>query len=431
MHSRHPMRTTNESGIAMITVLLVLMLMSALLVGFTTVVMSDQRYRFIDRDRGQAFYAASAGVEKLTADLGNLFLVNVAPTGAQLQALTDPARMPVISGITFVAPQAPGALPASQLTDYHCIGRNPLNNLPTNTKTANQPVGSNGYMIRFCKMIATGNPTISDDNLVIGGTGAYAGMTALQSPYQIDVTAKTATGGEVHLSRTMQAVAIPVFQFGMFSESDLSFFAGAPFGFGGRIHTNGNLFLAEGGGAGNALTLTGRVTAFKDVIRQFLANGTSIDTAPAWTQTVSLATSAAAPAGNRTLLRTEGSLLGGPVGSSPNGAWQTISLGAGPLNYNGFLRNGPTGTGGTFQPGTGAKQLRLPLTATGVTGCFLLGAPSPCTNVEVVSGRWRARTPPGFSTTSGSSPRRASACCCRTPRRTSPIFPGLTTPRRR
>jgi len=43
------MRTSNQSGIAMITVLLVLMLMSALLVGFTTVVMSDQRYRFIDR----------------------------------------------------------------------------------------------------------------------------------------------------------------------------------------------------------------------------------------------------------------------------------------------------------------------------------------------------------------------------------------------
>ena len=59
----------------MITTLLVLMLMSALLVGFTAVVMSDQRYRFIDRDRGQAFYAASGGVEKLTADLGNLFFV--------------------------------------------------------------------------------------------------------------------------------------------------------------------------------------------------------------------------------------------------------------------------------------------------------------------------------------------------------------------
>ena len=82
------MRNPNERGIAMITTLLVLMLMSALLVGFTTIIMSDQRYRFIDRDRGQAFYAASGGIEKLTSDLGNLFLVNVAPTAAQITALT-------------------------------------------------------------------------------------------------------------------------------------------------------------------------------------------------------------------------------------------------------------------------------------------------------------------------------------------------------
>ena len=81
------MRISNERGIAMITTLLVLMLISALLVGFTTIVISDQRFRFIDRDRGQAFYAASGGIEKLTTDLGNLFLSNVAPTGAQVAAL--------------------------------------------------------------------------------------------------------------------------------------------------------------------------------------------------------------------------------------------------------------------------------------------------------------------------------------------------------
>ena len=78
----------NERGIALITTLLVMMLMSALLVGFTAVVMSDQRYRFIDRDRSQAFYAAAAGLEKLTADLGNLFFTNVAPNAAQVHALT-------------------------------------------------------------------------------------------------------------------------------------------------------------------------------------------------------------------------------------------------------------------------------------------------------------------------------------------------------
>ena len=60
--------------------LMVMMLMSALLVGFTTMVMSDQRFRGIDKDRNRAYYAAQSGLEKLTVDLGNLSLTNVAPT---------------------------------------------------------------------------------------------------------------------------------------------------------------------------------------------------------------------------------------------------------------------------------------------------------------------------------------------------------------
>jgi hypothetical protein len=50
----------------------------------------------------------------------------------------------------------------------------------------------------------------------------------------------------VRLERELNTVAIPVFQFGIFSETDLSFFAGPNFNFGGRVHTNGNLFLASG-----------------------------------------------------------------------------------------------------------------------------------------------------------------------------------------
>jgi hypothetical protein len=341
------MRHTNESGIAMITTLLVLMLMSALLVGFTTIVMSDQRYRFIDRDRGQAFYAASAGVEKLTADLGNLFLEFVAPTNAQVTALTAPAKLPVISGITFAASVTPTGLPAGLLTTYHCNGGG--------TKTL-PLVGTNGYTIRFCADAAT-NPVRTDDPLVISGTGTYAGMVALQTPYQIDVTAKTSTGGEVHLVRTLQSVAIPVFQFGMFSDSDLSFYARENFNFGGRVHTNGNLWLAEG--TGNTLTTTGKMTALGEVVRQFLSNGVAIAAVFMNGSTLSMATSAASPAGNRNLLETEGSVTGMPgAGQTVYGNWQTVSLGATPANYNGFLRNGATG----------AKKLSLPLTAPGVGG---------------------------------------------------------------
>jgi Tfp pilus assembly protein PilX len=73
-------RSVRERGIALIAALLVMMLMSALMIGFTTVVMSDQTHRFIDKDRTRALYAAQSGIEKLTADLGNLYLVNLAPT---------------------------------------------------------------------------------------------------------------------------------------------------------------------------------------------------------------------------------------------------------------------------------------------------------------------------------------------------------------
>lgn len=77
------MRTSNERGIALVATLLVMLLMSALMVGFTTVVMSDQKFRGIDRDRTQALYAAHAGLEKMTVDLYNLFSTSVAPSTTQ------------------------------------------------------------------------------------------------------------------------------------------------------------------------------------------------------------------------------------------------------------------------------------------------------------------------------------------------------------
>jgi hypothetical protein len=369
------MRHSTERGIAMITTLLVLMLMSALLVGFTTIVMSDQRYRFIDRDRGQAFYAAAGGIEKLAADLGDRFLISVAPTATQINDLT--ATPPSITDglghpiVTYAADTPPTALPASLLTRYHCRAD------PTTgrTKTARRTTNNDGYSITFCRYDddPAGNPTTSDDATTITGTGSYAGLIGLQTPYQLDVTAKTLTGGEVHLVRTVTAVAIPVFQFMIFSESDQSFFAGPNFGFAGRVHTNGNLWLAQGDGA--TLTMTGRVTALRDVIRQNLSNGISIDNGSGWAGAVNLATSTAAPAGNRNLLRTEGSIEGMP-GSPGYSGWQTLSLGGSPVNYNGFLRSGTVGA----RVGTGAKRLNLPLTTPGILGCV----PSPCTNVEIV-----------------------------------------------
>jgi hypothetical protein len=349
------MRHTNERGIALITALLVMMLISALLVGFTTVVISDQRYRFIDKDRGQAFYAAAGGVEKLTADLGNTFIKNVGITNTMVTALTATANQPSISGVTFTASSSPAVLPAGELSALHCYST------AANYPSAGAPavsrspvtVGSPGYTITFCANTGnSNNPTTLADAKTIQ-QGIYAGLYALKSPYQIDVTAKTSTGGETHLTRLMEAVSIPVFQFGIFSDVDQSFHAGDNFGFGGRVHTNGYLYLSEGDG--KTLTLSDKVTAYRDIIRSVLPNGNSITTTN-HTGTVNMAKAAGS---YRALAASEGSLTGG-VGSSAWSGWTSLSV----STYASWIRDG---AGGAAR-GTGAKQLTLPIVAQGVGG---------------------------------------------------------------
>jgi hypothetical protein len=293
------MRTDNERGIALVSVLLVMMMISALLIGFTTMTVSDQRYRFIDRDRNQSFYASAAGLEKLTADLGNLFFTYVAPTPAQIATLTS--NPPTIENISYTRAD-----------------------------------GTSGYQIASQFL---GSTTIS--------TGPYQGLYALITRYTMDVTARTQTGGDTHLQRQTETVAIPVFQFGIFSDVNLSFSAADDFDFGGRVHTNGDLFLAQGGASGSTLTLADKVTAVGEIVRQRLSNGVSIDSTGS-TRTVRVAR---APGVYRTLARTEGSVTDG-IGSSLNEpTWTPLSIGT----YNGYIRNGRTG----------ARRLDLPLIGLG------------------------------------------------------------------
>lgn len=315
-------RIDSERGIALITTLLVMMLMSALLVGFTTVVMSDQRYRLIDRDRVRSFYAAHSGLEKLNVDLGNLFLANVAPTAAQIAALKD--TPPTIADVTFI------------------------------------DSGDAAYGV---KLESTPAPSPIS-------TGPYQGLVALKKIYRLDATARTADGGETHLMRRVETVTIPVFQFGVFSDVDLSFHAGPNFNFGGRVHSNRDLYLAQGAGA--TLTLPERVTTVRDVIRKTLANGEAITTT-GHTGTVSLAT---APGAFRNLLETEGSVQNG-AGSAANPNWPTVSL----STYNGYIRNTTTG----------ARRLDLPLLTTGGANSDLIkrGLPNEdVTNPDLLQSRY-------------------------------------------
>src|SRR6516164_2213678 len=88
-----------DAGIALLTTLLLLFLMSSLLVGFAVLLASDQQLAGANNDQVRAFYAAEAGMEQMTASLGNLFNQSYSPSIAQINALE--LTPPTLPGIVY------------------------------------------------------------------------------------------------------------------------------------------------------------------------------------------------------------------------------------------------------------------------------------------------------------------------------------------
>ena len=93
---------TNESGMALLTVMLVSMLACALMAGVFAALAADQRSLGFDRDQSQAYAAAHAGLEKLTTQLAQLFEADFSPSATQIS--TASATAPSIYGFNFTGP---------------------------------------------------------------------------------------------------------------------------------------------------------------------------------------------------------------------------------------------------------------------------------------------------------------------------------------
>jgi hypothetical protein len=95
--------------------------------------------------------------------------------------------------------------------------------------------------------------------------------TQSQRHFNLAVIARRLLGDQVRMLRTIEVALIPVFQFGVFSDSDLSFFASPDLDFKGRVHTNGDLYAGVAGSS--TLTFHDKVTTYGNVIRHQLPNG--------------------------------------------------------------------------------------------------------------------------------------------------------------
>jgi hypothetical protein len=280
---------TREKGFALIGVLLFLVLLSAMAVTLTYTVRTEKRIGGSDQEGNLAYYDAEAGMEKMTADLG---------------ALYEKTKSPKASTITDLGKDQP--------------------NLP----------GISSYKYVFnVQANPDGSPTSHVQTI---SAGDFAGLSAQIIPINLDVTATRVSGAQAHMTRDVEVAQVPVFQFGVFSDSDLSYFAGPDFDFGGRVHTNGDLYLAEGNGA--TLSFHDKITAAGEIIRQTLVNG--LTTSGNYTGTVNVPsgpngcpTPTNPNAGSCSPLGlTQGSLVGGK-GSAQTPGWDTFALNT----YNHYL----------------------------------------------------------------------------------------------
>ena len=346
-------------GFTLIAALLLTILLSGVAVGLLYMVSNEARMGGNDLEGNMSYYAAEAGMENLTALVAQTYQTSQNPNAAALQALTNPSNFPTnVTGSNIAN---------VQYTESMCWP------------------GLVGGQVVPCQTAA--DPYGTHD---IVGAGQDAGMPASLIPFTLTVTATrlasagqvasnssaSASGASTTMNRTVQVALLPAFEFGVFCDGDCDYFAGPDFNFGGRVHTNNNLFLAEGG----SLTFTDKIATVGQVVMDRLENGHATSSGYTGSVYVPSAAGACPPAPNKGPATNcnalpAGSWTGGfPPTGSANGGWKTIST----QNFNGFIITGTTG----------AKKLQLPFVQSSTVGAIdIIRKPAPGDTTQLSNAR--------------------------------------------
>lgn len=208
----------SEEGTAMVIALLVMIL----LMGFVALAVSRTNSETLaaanDAAESRTFEAANASLEIMTRNFSKIFDLKLNPDSADF---------------TRIEGQKPPDFP-----DYDFPSQKITQTMTT------QPVVMTGEL--------------------------FQGLNALRDEWKIDTSAVSKKDGvEVLLTRRFFNNRIPIFQFGIFYDDDLEFHPGPRFDFGGRVHSNGNIFLA----ASTGLYFASKVSAKGEILTNIQKNG--------------------------------------------------------------------------------------------------------------------------------------------------------------
>jgi hypothetical protein len=340
-------------GFTLIASLLLMLLLSGFAITLLMMVNTEQKVGAADLSNNYTYRSTEGAMEKMTSDLANTFKSIQAPSAAQICALSA--------------------------------------NYPTWDSTVTYPVYNVAPVSGCAAALApVWGPVQS---------GPDAGLYAQIIPVTLNAEAQRYNGETVSMTRTAEVALIPVFQFGVFSDSDLFYGQSPNLGFAGRVHTNGDLYLGVANGAN--LVFGDKLSAFGNVIRQQMDDGlvvggglddgtVMIPTTSNGCATQMANVAAANPSATcvdistTALGNTNGSVVGGHGSAQNTGSWINVSQGT----YNSYLIDGngapPSTVDGTNS--TGASDLTLPFVSGTTSAVQIIRRPPPGESVSSLLG---------------------------------------------
>ena len=245
-----------SQGFTLIASLLMMLLLSGIAIGLMMMVNTEGKVGSTDLQNNLAYHAAEGGIQKMFADLTAVFQNAQAPAPSVICGVGTTSNEPAMVGVTW--------------TQYSVM--------PGTTQSSTCPTS-----------------LTSSWGQVTAGTNK--GLWAQVMPVNMLVTASMLGGQEVSMARTAQVALIPVFQFGAFSDSDLSLYNGSTLDFAGSVHTNGDFYPVPA--LNGAAVFHSNVSAYGNIVRTQLPNGSPSAvpyiTASAYISTVSGSSGCASP----------------------------------------------------------------------------------------------------------------------------------------
>lgn len=350
----------NERGAALAIVIIIVAILAVIAMTALAFSSSEARIAGKDLQRSQTFYAASAGIEKMTSDFSDLFRRKITPSDQDLDdiEIAYPSELET-EGFSF-----------NQTLEEDDEKLTRLQNM--------QGLPANVY------------PRVNIPN------GPYAGLYASIIPYKMSsIATMDNTQVEVELEREFNNYLVPLFQFGIFSNEDIEIHPGPQLTFNGRIHGNKNIYALRNAKFLNRMTMAGEFV--RDATRggesntssgnhnvYFQVNGVNVQSTLGNGSVKAGSGFVGGPNFSGSTLGLRGFFPGSPDGiANPN--WESTSIMPATGAINQFGGNILTHT-------TGASDLKMPIELSGNSTAELIKRSLPSDDVILSTSRFHTKS---------------------------------------